>query len=154
MKSEHQIKQLAKEIRFKPDVVVDERILACAEAVLEKSTINQDAVLLRRPSIWRIIMKSPVTKLAAAAVIIIVVGIFLYTTNNMVPAAYALQDTIKAYNSIASLHIKISDTVGLETRPDEVWLECDRYGNMSRVRYHAPDTGQPYAAPFLICFRW
>ena len=51
MKSEHQIKQLAKEIRLKPDAVVDERVLACAKAVLEKSTKNKTAVLLRRPTI-------------------------------------------------------------------------------------------------------
>ena len=79
MKSEHQIKQLAKEIRFKPDSVVDERILACAEAVLEKSTKNRTAVLLRRPSIWRTIMKSPIKKLAAAAAIIAAIMLAMYT---------------------------------------------------------------------------
>ena len=73
MKSECQIKRLAKKIRVKPDAAVDERVLACAEAVLAKSTKNQDVVPLRRPSIRRKIMKSPITKLAAAAVIIIAV---------------------------------------------------------------------------------
>ncbi len=73
MKSEDQIKRLAKKIRIKPDASVDERVLACAEAVLPKSTENQDVVPLRRPSIRRTIMKSPVTKIAAAAVIIIAV---------------------------------------------------------------------------------
>jgi hypothetical protein len=96
---------------------------------------------VRTVNVWRIIMRSRISKLAAAVVIIIVVGTFLYT-HNIVPTAYALQDTIEAYNSIASLHIKISDIVGLETRTDEVWLECDSYGNISRIRYHAPDSGQ------------
>ncbi len=73
MKSEYQIKRLAKKIRIKPDASVDERVLACAEAVLAKSTKNQDVVPLRRPSIWRTIMKSTITKLAAAAVIIIAI---------------------------------------------------------------------------------
>ena len=73
MKSEYQIKRLAKKIRIKPDAAVDERVLACAEALLAQSTKNQDVIALRRPSIWRTIMKSPITKLAAAAVIIIAV---------------------------------------------------------------------------------
>ena len=78
MKSEHQIKQLAKEIRFQPDAVVDERVLACAEAVLAKSTKDPAVVLLRRPSIWRTIMKSPVTKIATAATIIIAVSVCIH----------------------------------------------------------------------------
>ena len=87
MKSEHQIRQIAKEIRLKPDPVVDERILSCAEAVLEKSTKNQDVVPLRRPSIWRTIMKSPITKLAAAAVIIIAVLIGVHYLGGSIDGA-------------------------------------------------------------------
>jgi len=86
MKSEYQIKRLAKKIRVKPDAAVDERVLACAEAVLAKSTKNQDVVPLLRPSIWRIIMKSPITKIAAAAVIIIVVLISIYQFGGSTPA--------------------------------------------------------------------
>ena len=43
------------------------------------------------PDIWRIIMKSPITKIAAAAVIILTAGIFLYT-NSMVPAKRKRQE--------------------------------------------------------------
>ncbi len=87
MKSEYQIKRLAKKIRIKPDAVVDERVLACAEAVLAKSTKNQDVVPLRRPSIWRTIMKSPITKLAAAAVIIIAILIGVHYLGGSIDGA-------------------------------------------------------------------
>ena len=71
MKSENQIKQLAKDIRIKPDAVVDERVLAFAEAILAKSTKDQDVAALRRPSIRKKIMKSPITRIAAAVVIVL-----------------------------------------------------------------------------------
>ncbi|MHC4726336.1 MAG: hypothetical protein ACYS17_03840 [Planctomycetota bacterium] len=86
MKSERQIKRLAKKIWIEPDISVDERVLACAEAVLAKSTRNQAAVPLRRPSIWRAIMKNPVTKIAAAAVIIIAVLIGIHQLGGSTPA--------------------------------------------------------------------
>ncbi len=87
MKSECQIKRLAKKIRVKPDTAVDERVLACAEAVLAKSTKNQVEVLPRRPSIWRTIMKSPITKLAAAAVIIIAILIGVHYLGGSIDGA-------------------------------------------------------------------
>jgi hypothetical protein len=87
------------------------------------------------------IMKNPMIKLTAAAAIIIAAGIFLCTTNNMVPAAYALQNTIDAYNMVSSLHIKINETIDESKFISEIWLECDSYGNISRIRYHTPDSG-------------
>ena len=77
-------------------------------------------------NVWRIIMRSRISKLAAAAVIIIIVGIISYTNNSIVPTAYALRDTIDAYNTIRSLHIKMSSTSFQGT--SEIWLECDSYG--------------------------
>ena len=45
MKSEDQIKRLAKKIRIKPDTSVDERVLARAGTALAKYTKNQDATI-------------------------------------------------------------------------------------------------------------
>ena len=92
------------------------------------------------PDIWRIIMKSPITKIAAAAVIILTAGIFLYT-NSLVPAAYALQDTINAYNSISSLHIKEDIVIMGWTK--NIWFECDMNGNITRMRFNTPYCGEP-----------
>lgn len=69
------IKRLAKKIRIKSSAVNHDRILTDAEAVLLKSTKNGSKVSRPDLSIWRIIMKSKITKLAAAAVIIIAVMI-------------------------------------------------------------------------------
>jgi hypothetical protein len=95
-------------------------------------------------------MKSPITKLAAAAVIIIVMGIFLYTNNNIVPTAYALQDTIDAYTSIRSLHIKTSRMVGGENRTTDTWLEFDMHGNINKVRFNTPNCGEPVGSLTIV----
>jgi len=110
MKSEHQIKQLAKQIRFKPDETVDERVLACAEAVLEKSTKNQDVAALRRPSIRRKFMKSPVTKLAAAAVIIIacVIGLYLWRNTG---SGIALADVLTRIEQATCYMYRLRSTI-------------------------------------------
>lgn len=86
MKSPRQIKRHAKKIRIEPDAVVDERVLTLAETALAKSTKDQAAVLPRRPPIRRTIMKGPITKLAAAAAIIIVVLIGIHQIGGSTPA--------------------------------------------------------------------
>ena len=73
MKPANEIKRWAKKIRFRPDEAVDERIVQCAEAALEKSVKTESAD--SGPKIWRIIMKSKIAKLAVAACVIIAVVI-------------------------------------------------------------------------------
>ena len=134
MKSEHQIEQLAKQIRFKPDGTVDERILARAEAVLEKSTKNQTTVPLRRPSIWRTIMKSRTTKVAAAAVIIVAL---LYGLNVIGNGGNALAEVLDNINQIKSFAYRIKIRAGqhggsIGKKDDLIWgkhvLESKDYG--------------------------
>jgi hypothetical protein len=76
MKSKKEIEQLARTMRIRPDSSIDDRILEPAGAILEKSTRRENAHT--ELNIWRIIMKNPTAKLAAAAAIIIVVLICLH----------------------------------------------------------------------------
>ncbi len=118
MKSERQIKQLAKKIRIKPDTSVDERVLARAETALAKYTKNQDAVPLRRPTIWRTIMKNPITKLAAAAVIIIAVlaGIHFFGDSvNIAGSAYA--EVVERLQNARTLTYTVESNSGIEYMP-------------------------------------
>jgi hypothetical protein len=117
-------------------------------AALEEEQPAMRTIVLR--TLRSIIMKSPITKLAAAAVIIIVMGIFLYTNNNIVPTAYALQDTIDAYTSIRSLHIKTSRMVGGENRTTDTWLEFDMHGNINKVRFNTPNCGEPVGSLTIV----
>jgi hypothetical protein len=96
-------------------------------------------------TIWRIIMKSRMTKLAAAAVIIIALYIFLQFPSS---TAYALQDTIEAYNSIRWLHVNQSARDSTETRT-ELWLGCDENGNVTRMRLESDNAGDSVGSLIL-----
>jgi outer membrane lipoprotein-sorting protein len=104
MKSENQIKQLARDIRIKPDAVVDKRILTYAEAILAKSTKNQNVVLLRHPSIGIEIIKSPITKLAAAAMIAIAIVLLVAILNCTATPAWAIEQTIEAIEGFHAIY--------------------------------------------------
>ena len=142
------IYKLIEELKLKASAELDRKVHDDISRALAKSEKTESA--RAEPNIWRSIMKSRITKLAAAAVIIIAAGIFVYTTNNIVPTAYALQDTIKAYNSVSSLHIKGSATIGPETRTSETWLECDVHGNINRIRFHTPYCGEPVGSLTIV----
>ena len=88
-------------------------------------------------------MNSRITKLAAAAVIIAAVVLSINFFEESIPTAYALQDTIKAYNSIRSLHVKEFFMIGQEERPSELWIECDNYGRLRKFRLQVPN---PYGS--------
>ena len=92
-------------------------------------------------NIWRTIMKSPVTKLAAAAVIIAAVALSINLWDKSMPIAYALEQTIEANYSVRYLHIKGFDPSHKE--PKEYWVECDESGKLKSARWHMPEWDAP-----------
>ena len=81
-----------------------------------------------RPSIWRIIMKSRITKFAAAAAVIILIAVLSLTVlDKSVTPAYALEQTVEAMRSIRSIHAFITDW---DDSQGEVWVQIN------------PETGQ------------
>jgi len=89
----------------------------------------------------RIIMKSPITKLAAAAVIIVAVVLSINVWNKTAPTAYALEQTVQASHSVRYLHIK-DFKKGME-EPKEFWLEFDKQGGVKNIRAHMPEWESP-----------
>jgi hypothetical protein len=102
----------------------------------EKETPPRPTILL--DSIGRIIMKSRITKLAAAAVIIIAV---VLTINLWNESAYILADTIQASHSVRYLHIKSFRQN--EDEPKEFWIEFYKNGEVKNVRMHMPEWDSP-----------
>ncbi|MHC4499214.1 MAG: hypothetical protein ACYS21_08905, partial [Planctomycetota bacterium] len=94
----------------------------------------------RQADVWRIIMKSQVTKFAAAAAIIIVAGLLITFLGTSEPA-YALPQTIKANHSVRYLHVK-DFTAGTD-EPKEFWVECDELGAVKCARLHIPEWESP-----------
>jgi hypothetical protein len=66
MKSAHQIKKLAQSVHLAPDPKTDARILAAAEAALERTGARASE---SSNTLWRTIMESKLSKVAMAAVI-------------------------------------------------------------------------------------
>ncbi len=102
------------------------------------------------PNIWSVIMHNKITKPIAAAIIIIA-GFFVLTLfNNTIPKAYALTDTIEAYKSIQWLHVSLTKIFSWgEERTTEVWVECDKQGNTTRIRGQV-STGGSLVGPITI----
>lgn len=73
MEPKENIEQSIRKLRFKTSFTTDEHILADASIALEESTERE--FTQKHINIWRIIMKSKITKIAAA--VVIVVGLLL-----------------------------------------------------------------------------
>ena len=98
---------------------------------------NQKRTSTSDKHIWRTIMKSRKAKFSAAAVLVLATYLCLQIPKNLVAPAYALQDTIKAHNSVRYLHVKGFITFGGEKWDSESWMEFDEYGKLRRFRHQA-----------------
>ena len=152
MKSASKIERLAKKIRLSPNAAADERILTSAEAALEKSIKTKPAAL--QPNIWRIIMKSRITKFAAAAAIIIAVLIGINQFGGSIDIAtpaYALEQTIQANHTVRYIHIR--DFKAGEDEPKEFWVEFYEDGQVKNVRMHMPEWDSPEDGAKVIVWK-
>jgi hypothetical protein len=126
-------------LEVKTTTKMDERIINDALQAHEKSQKIQPATL--QPSIGRIIMKSPITKLTAAAVIVTSVLVLINLWDKSIPTAYGLEQTIQASHSVRYLHIKSFKPN--EDEPKEFWIEFYKDGEVKNVRMHMPEWDSP-----------
>jgi outer membrane lipoprotein-sorting protein len=118
----------------------DKQILNDALMAYEKSKTRASTDL--QSSVWRIIMKSKITKFAAAATIVIAAVLTINIFNKSIPTASAaqlLQDAIEAVSDIRSVHIKArmrtlpqdnfaSIELDYDFVPLEMWKQTDSAG--------------------------
>ncbi len=133
MKPADEIRRLFKNAELGIDPDADEKVFEDVFGAHKETTENAPAM----PEIWRIIMKSRKAQFTAAAVAVLAVYLCLQIPKGLVAPAYALQDTIEAYNSIRYLHIKAFPMHVSEKWDIEAWIECDEYGRPRRFRYEA-----------------
>ncbi|MHC4624408.1 MAG: carboxypeptidase regulatory-like domain-containing protein [Planctomycetota bacterium] len=120
MKSADDIERLAKKIRIKTSDATRERILSDAEAALVSSMKKGPEVSRRGPVIWRTIMRSRITKLAAAAAIIIAVFIVIHQLGGSVEST-AFAEVVRPILTVETGTFKMSIDVvaaGLD------WIDC------------------------------
>ena len=113
MRSAENVENFIKRVRLKASAQMHERNLNDALEAQEKSRRTKSAKL--EPNICRIIMKSPITKLAAAAVIIVAVLIGISTFNGTT----AWARVIKALGEVENIYI-----VSTMTMPDGTQVQC------------------------------
>jgi len=135
MKPADEIRQLFKnaELGINPDT--DEKVFEDVFGAHKETIENVPAM----PEIWRIIMKSRKAQFTAAAVVVLITYLCLQIPKNLVAPAYALQDTIEAYNSIRYLHVSLNTFMGAKCDL-ESWIEFDEDGKPRRYRVQADRT--------------
>jgi hypothetical protein len=118
----------------KPQVVtsadVDKRVLNDSFASMEEAMRTKSVAI--QPKVWRIIMRSRITKIAAAAVVILIVVFSINLLDKSITPAYAIEQTIKANQSIRYFHFKYFGSSNKKMK--EAWVEYDENGNLNQVR--------------------
>lgn len=96
-------------------------------------------------------MRSPITKLAAAAVVVVAVALLIGLWGESAPSAYALEQTIEANRGVRWLHIQ-NFTTGHE-EPREGWIEFGADGQATRLRASMPEWASPVDGPRVIAWK-
>jgi len=115
----------------------DKQILNDALTAFEKSKINTPAQL--QPSVWRIIMKSRITKLTIAAALLIAAVVTITFIDKSASLAYAFEQTMTAVEGMRYFHFK-----QFVYQPDrclgkEAWVEYGPTGTVKNLRFDVYD---------------
>ncbi len=133
MRPSENIENAVKKINFTAGAKLREQILADALKAHEQ-TETQPA--FEKPNRWRIIMKSKITKLAAAAVIVIAVMVSITFLDKSVAPAYALEQTIEALKNARIVHMFCRDWDG---KAFEMWMSLNAEGYPEYCYSYWPD---------------
>jgi len=119
MKPEDKIQELINKSDAKTATEVDSRILAGASEHLEK--LREKNLAAGPSGVWRIIVKSPIAKLAVAAVIIIAAFIGI---PQFFGSTVAWADVVEKFRSVPffSVSIYIKDDATSEPKQMELWM--------------------------------
>ncbi len=146
MKPADEIRQFFKNAELGINSDADERIFEDVLGAQQETTENVPAV----PEIWRIIMKSPLTKIAAAAVLIVVCLIGVLMFNRTSGVAWALEQSIEAlskYNAVIVEGLESQRTWkedgSLEQKPFKSWAVANKDQTMVE-KYRHEAAGIPF----------
>ena len=139
MKPADEMRQLFKNAELGIDPDADEKVFEDVFGAHKETTESVPAM----PEIWRIIMKSPLTKVAAAGVLIAVclIGVFMFNRTSGV--AWAIEQSIEAlskYNAIVVEGLELERTWredgSLEQRPFKSWAVANKDQTMVEKYRH------------------
>lgn len=125
---------IKKDLSFAAGAEMRSRILGDALATAEESRKASPA--LAGQSKRSKIMKSPITRIAAAAVVVIAVILSIHLWDKSTPSAYAFTQTVEAMKGKRSFHIR---TYFRQRRKCEFWAQFDEEGKLVRFRQEEGD---------------
>jgi len=125
MRPAQDLEKLIRRLRFKAGVDLHERTISDALQAQAKS--KQTKSVLVKPNIWRIIMKSNVSKFAAA-VIVIAILLSFFTFEKLTSPAWAIEQAIEALRDLRAVHVAGVFPGGTA----EIWMRANEAGTKSR----------------------
>ena len=134
MRPSDDIENMFTETHIETNTDVDKVVLDDAVRAMSKS--KQKTPVFKRSDVWGIIMKGRITKLAVAAGIIMIVVLSVTVMDKSIPSAYALEQTMEAYEGLRFVHIKDFKEGQSESR--EFWVELDEQEQVKRFRAFLP----------------
>jgi outer membrane lipoprotein-sorting protein len=140
MKSADKIKQFFKNAELSIHSETDEQVFADVLRARQKIRDNVPAV---PENLWRIIMKSPLTKVAVAAALIIACLIGVFIINETSGVAWAIEQSIEAVSQYKAVIVEGSDSErtwredgSLELRPFKAWAVANKDQTMIEKYRH------------------
>jgi len=135
MRPAEDIEKLLKDINIDTNVKTDDAVLGDVIEAFEKSRIKKTSAI--EQNIWRIIMKSRITKFAASAAVIIAFILSMTLSDKTVAPAFGMNDVLAAMAKAEWLHMTWeftevntgSDTAGREL--EESWISVTPRRNIS-----------------------
>ena len=151
MRPADNINDLIKKLKLKASLDLDKRVHDNISRALAESDMAESAV--KQPNIWSTIMKSPITKIAAAAVIIIacMIGLILWRNTG---SGIALADVLERVEQVKSFRFKMNVTENVQIAQDKnyqfevrtTFLISREYGYKINAETRDPNGGWiPYA---------
>jgi hypothetical protein len=130
MRPADNIEKLIRDVPIGTSAKTDKAVLGDVLKVLENSETTKSAKL--GPNLRRKIMRSRITKLAGAAVIIVAVTLSITFLDKAVAPAYAIEQTIQACKNTRFIHFELF--VPSNNKDKDAWLEYDDSGQIKNVR--------------------
>jgi len=139
MKTVGNIYELIKKLQVQPSAEMDRRVHDRIVEALDEWEKTKPATT--QPNIWRTIMKNPITKIAAAVVIILAVAFSISLLDKSVTTAYALEQSIEASHTIKTIHLRIfEDAESIENNEfTDCWMKYDDAGLLLNLRWNFYD---------------
>jgi hypothetical protein len=141
MKPADDIKKFVKDAAAGTRPEMDAKVLTAMLAAYENNQKFSAEADKADAGFWRQVMKSKLTKLAAAAAVLIVIGLVVYSQQgriDIVTPAYALEQTIEANKNVRTIHMQFQPIAFGSI--SELWAEFDEQGELLVIRYNFSDT--------------